>query len=246
MASRKRKRKKSNKRWVPPTNYTLWLWAIFVVHAIVGLALSPVTSLTLLRVVGAPQFDQSRIRQAVQSVNGTPRLRANSNQIRSLILEKSAVEAVDYRANLFGRGVLTVRYKVPVAIIDEPNGLMLSSKGQLFSSPIATKNLPVLVPPAELDARNLTIVGGWRTREAAKICEKVITELPPYNWRIGVSKNGFVTLHPGAGAKVELGSFDDSEAKIRALAKILKDDPTLLTKVSKLTLYSPDKPVYEP
>lgn len=246
MASQRRKRKASTKRWAPPKDPTLFLWTLFGVHFAVGLLWSPITSLTVLRAEGVPGFDRERVRQAVQFVKDVPRLQTNPDQIRSLILGHNEVESVAYRANLFGRGVMVVKYKKPVGVIDEERGVMLSSNGQVFTTPTKVNGLPIVVPPQSPMGHNLSIVGAWRSREAAALCAAVVAKLPNLHWRVGVSKNGFVSLFPAAGAKVELGSFDGAEKKVEALAKILKDDPNLLSKVSKLTLYSPENPLVEP
>lgn len=140
---------------------------------------------------------------------------------------------------------MSVQYKRPVAVIGSESGLMLSSSGQVFSSKVKVAGLPVIVPPQSTTEQNLSIVGGWRSREAAALCSAIGISLPDLNWRVGISRTGFVNLVPGTGARVELGSLDGSKAKIAALSKILKDDPTLLTKISKLTLYSPEKPLVE-
>lgn len=246
MASKRRRSKKSKRRWSPPTDYTPFLWILFGLNCIAGLLLSPISSLTMLRVDGVAGFDQVRIQRLAQTLRSRPRFLARSNELRSTVLESSAVESVEYRANFFGRGVLTITYKTPVAIIDKQTGLMLSSNGSVYSSPRVPSGLPIIVPPHPQDQKNLSIISDWRTRDSAIICTSLSSYLPNIAWKIEASKTGFVTLIQGEGGIVELGSLSDSEAKIKALAKILSDDPGLLKKISKLRLYSPQKPVYEP
>lgn len=246
MASQRRKRsKKKAKRWSPPKDYAPLLWSLFSINFIVGLLFSPVTGLTVLRVEGAPEYDRARIERVAQVMAFRANLTTRSEELRSLVMENSAVESATMRANLFGRGILTIAYKVPVAVIDPQTRLVLSKKGSVFVVPSVLSGLPVLTPPHFEIEKNLSIVGGWRSRDAADLCSFVSDGLPGGPWKIETSKTGFVTLFPAQGASVELGSLDRSEEKVAALAKLLRDDPGLLQKISKLRLYSAHNPVIE-
>jgi hypothetical protein len=225
-----RKRRKRQKRvWTPPTDWTPWLWGFLAVHTLIGLYLSPVTGARTIRVTGAPGYDRERIGQFLSGFKDTPFLRVNRSKIQSLAMENLAMERAEYRANPFGRGVLELTYKRPVARVAGTEGLYLSGRGSVFS---LSGEVPVRVtvePPFPVGQRNLSVFSSWRSGVAAQMCENIGERLPESEWRL-----------------VEFGSFKDAELKVQALEDILKDDPGLLARVSRLVLSSPSNPVKVP
>ncbi len=242
-----RKRRKKQKRvWTPPTDWTPWLWAFFSLHLLIGLYFSPVTGARTVRVTGAPGYDQQRIRSFLMSLKDSPFMRVNRSRIQSLALDNMAVERAEYRANLFGRGVLELVYRRPVAKVAGTEGLYLSGRGSVFS---LKGEVPVKVtvePPFPVGQRNLSVFSSWRSGVAARMCENIGERLPEKEWRLVVSRTGFVDLVPDVGGTVEFGSFKDADLKVQALEDILRDDPGLLGRVSKLILSSPSNPVKVP
>jgi hypothetical protein len=160
-------------------------------------------------------------------------------------MEHPAVERAEYRANLFGRGVLELTYRRPVASVANTEGLYLSSRGALFQWPDPVGLKVTVEPPFDLDGQNLAVFGSWRSGTAALMCENVGERLPDMEWRLVVSRTGFVSLVPTSGGTVEFGSFDGAEGKVQTLVNILRDDPGLLTRVRELNLSS-TKPVFVP
>jgi hypothetical protein len=242
-----RKRRKKQKRvWSPPTDYTPWLWAALVLNTVVGLAFSSVTGTRLVRVVGAQPEDQPRVERFLRAFKDTPYARLNEAQVSTLALENRSVERAEFRTNLFGRGVLDLTYKRPVAGIAGVDGLYLSSRGSLFA---AEPGRPVLISLEAQGASpqtNLSVFSSWRPGVAAWMCENIGERLPDRTWRMVVSTGGFVSLSSEGGGTVEFGSFEDAEKKVQALVEILTDDPDLLSTVSKLVLTSPSNPVKVP
>jgi hypothetical protein len=239
-----RKRRKKQKRvWSPPTDYTPWLWTLVVLNVAIGLMFSPVTGSRLVRVVGAHPGDQARVAGFLKAFVDKPYVRVNEAQVCTLALENRAVERAEFRTNPFGRGVLDLTYKRPVARIEGSEGLYLSSRGSLF---MADPSLPVridLVAQTATPQTNLSVFSSWRPGVAAWMCENIGERLPDRTWRMVVSAGGFVSLDPESGGTVEFGSFEDAEEKVQALVEILQDEPDLLSTVSKLVLTSPSNPV---
>ena len=243
MPSRRKRRRRAANRWAPPVDLTPWLWGAVCINIVLGLLFSPVTAMNTLKVVGARAYDQERLVAVAQRIHKRPFLRVNANSVQSQVLENVEVASASYRANLFGRGVLEVRYRRPVALI-EGGELYLSERGAVFASPTAPALRVTVVPPMAPGEKNLSIIGGWQSGAAASMCDNISRKLPDRNWRLVITSTGIVELEPESGAKVILGSFDDSGKKIDKLVKILEDEPGILERVSSLNLSSPSNPVY--
>ncbi len=244
--NRKKRRKKQKRVWTPPTDWTPWLWGLFALHLVIGLSFSSVTGARTIRVTGAKGYDQQRIAKFLKVIKDSPFLRVDRTRIQTVALENPAVERAEYRANLFGRGVLELVYKRPVARIEGVEGMYLSGKGSVFPLGGEVAVRVSVEPPYPVGQRNLSVFSSWRSGVAARMCENIGERLPEMEWRLVVSRTGFVSLVPEKGGTVEFGSFADADLKVRALVDILQDDPGLLGRVRRLILSSPSNPVKVP
>lgn len=246
MPSRRRKTKYRKKRWTKPIEPAPWLWAAFVLDLAIGLIFSPATSLHTLRVTGSRPYDRERLGQIAQSTKGVPALRLDRNSVQSSVLQNLAVERVEFRANLFGRGVLDVVYRTPVARIEGADGLYLSDTGVVFPSPAVLPLKGKVSPPTGVRGENLSVFGAWRSGATAKMCDNIRRRLPDLEWRLVVEQAGYVSLELAEGGVVEFVSFDDTEKKVAKLAQVLRDDPKLFERAKRLNLSSPMKPTFAP
>ncbi|MEX2243939.1 MAG: hypothetical protein WD716_08850 [Fimbriimonadaceae bacterium] len=241
-----KKRKKSTKLWTKKADLTPLFWALLAVVVATGLAYSPATSVKSVRIVGAASFDRARLDEVVQTLRARPYLRVDTDRIQSLVLEGRDVGDARFQGNLFGRGVLEVTYRRPVAALADSPGRYLSSDGTVYRSSVQPSLAIEVEPPADQGLRNLSVFGSWRSGLAAKMCENVIEQLPDWQWRMVVSRAGFVSLVPESGGTVEFGSFDGAETKVLKLGELLKDEPGLLARVKVVQLSSPESPTYVP
>ncbi|MCH8979890.1 MAG: hypothetical protein IH945_11705 [Armatimonadetes bacterium] len=244
MPSRRRRRRRQ-KRWVRPIEPAPWLWGALALNLVVGLVFSPATAMSHLRIVGAQPYDRDRLADIAERIQHRPLLRVNGQAVQSEALENTAVVSASYRANLFGRGVLTVRYRRPVAAIVGRERLYLSDRGTIFSSPHDFALTMSVDPPIDVDEENLAVFSGWQGGAAARMCVSITELLPRSEWLLKVSPTGYVRLESDGGV-VEFGSFDKSEQKVRKLADILSDDPDMLSSVTSLNLSEPTEPSYVP
>jgi hypothetical protein len=232
----KRKKRKQPKVWTPPKDWTWHLWGLFGLNLVIGLVASPVTSATTIRIVGAPLIEQPRLERLAQLIDDRPYFLVDKDQVRSGAMENRAVQSAEYQANLFGRGVVTLRYRKAVATLG--SGLYLSRDGSVF---LWRDEVPVRIlvePPTSPDAKNLAVFGTWPTATVASMCENIAERLPDRDWRLVVAKTGFVSLVPAQGGTVEFGSFEEMDRKIETLTSILRDEPDLLVRVKELNLAS--------
>jgi hypothetical protein len=242
----KRKKRKTPKLWSPPRDWRPWLWGALAANVLVGLYASPATAVRSLRFEGVPKEDQERLAQLARSLEGTPYLRVPWTTLRSAIEGDLAVQATEVSGNLFGRAIVAVDYKAPVATVVDQPGLFLARDGSLFAAKGAV-DLPLSVqPPAGNGVQNLSVFGSWRSVATARMCENIGERLPGRNWRIVVSREGSVELFPVQGAVVEFGSFEDMDEKVRVLVEALRDEPDLLASVRRLNLSPPSKAVRVP
>jgi hypothetical protein len=242
-----RKRRKKQKRvWSPPADYTLWLWALLALNVVVGLAFSPVTGSRLVRVVGARAEDEPRIAKFLRAFEETPYSRVNEAQVATLALEDRSVERASFRTNVFGRGVLDLSYRRPVARVEGTEALYLSSRGALFTGTPDAAVKVLLSAPGAVPQPNLSVFSSWRSGVAAQMCDNIAERLPDRTWRMVVSASGFVSLESEGEGTVEFGSFEDADEKVQALVEVLQEDPERLSNVRKLVLTSPSNPVIVP
>lgn len=198
-----------------------------------------------LRIVGAQSYDRVRLAKIAEQIHRRPLLRVNRQSVRSEALENTAVASASYRANLFGRGVLTVRYRTPVATIAGRDGLYLSDRGAIFSSPGEYALTMAVALPIDADETNLAVFNGWQGGAAARMCASIDERLPKADWLLTVSPTGYVSL-VSDGGRVEFGSFDKAEQKVQKLAEILSGDPDILSGLASLNLSEPNDPSYVP
>lgn len=212
---------------------------------VVGLMFSPVTAISHLRISGAQSYDKGRLADIADGIRRRPAMRVNEQSVQSVALENPAVASASYRANLFGRGVLTVRYHTPVAAIMGRDGLYLSDRGTIFSSPQRYGPMMVVKPPIDANETNLALFSGWQGGSAARMCVRITDLLPGADWQLTVSSTGYVSLVADGGL-VEFGSFDNAEKKVAKLAELLAADPDMLSRAVSLNLSDPNDPTYVP
>ena len=100
----KRKKKKTSLNW--PTI----VWTLFVFNLLLGLFLSPITSIRNMRVIGAQPHDQDRVQSLAQALRGRPFGRVGAKQFESDILRQRDVYSATLSHNLFGSALVRLQY----------------------------------------------------------------------------------------------------------------------------------------
>ncbi|HRJ27200.1 MAG TPA: hypothetical protein PLO61_06800 [Fimbriimonadaceae bacterium] len=234
-------RKPAAKRARRPISWRAWLWVALTVNVAAGLAWSPATSASKIRVLGAPPEDQNRIRQVLQSLRQVPSVRVDQARLESTIQSGSAIDQAKFDLNLFGRGILRIRSKIPVGVVVADYPLLLSDQGDLFTTTTISPDLPK-IQVLEGAGLNLSVTAGWETGRVADLCQWVSSDLPPGSWKIRVQSGGRLGLNKEKGGVVTLGDSSNLQQKIRVLKQILQDQPEILNEVKEINLTAPSQP----
>ncbi len=227
-------------------NWRAILWTFFILNVILGLFFSRVTSIRKVRVLGAAPYDHMRIVQHLQSFKRIPYFKVNRLRLETLILTSNEIENVTLKTNIFGRALLDIEPRAPVASIYGVASLYLSKNGSIFYSKSRYQDLPNIIFSEKAQFLNTTFAGPWEYRLIADFCKKIPQILPKTNWDIALDAKGMISLNNQEYTKIKIGSLDALDEKLRNLQLMIKNYPDLLTKAQEINLISPKNPVYVP
>jgi len=237
-------RKRKAKRSLDPAKV---LWPLLIVNLLVGAWVSPITALGRVRVRGVSEDDRSWVRKVLQDMRDVPYSRSRPQQVERRLLGVAHLRSASLRTNIFGSGLLVVRYHVPVARLADSPQTFLSDEGVLFngsSHPVV--ELPTLLLPADALRPSAAVVGAWRAREVAWLCGHLPKALPPNEAVVEVESNGVLCLKTPAPGRIRLGDAQDLDQKLGVVERFLLEQPDLLSKVEELNVTSPQHPVRIP
>jgi len=210
-----------------------------------GSLYSQVTRVTTVRVDGAKRFDRERIRTIAERVQDKPCAQIDARAIESAVMELPEVRSASFTRNPFGHGVLTVRYRQPVARLHNQPNILADADGVLYASGEVPENLPTLDLPRGGPPTLLTLAGSWDAQRLVKLAQEGRMLQDVGDVRIQVDDRGVLCLNMGAG-RVILGSSEDLDKKLAVLKDRLRVDPDELSKVELLNLTQPESPSVVP
>lgn len=211
-----------------------------------GLVASPVTALRQVRVVGAPEADEARLRSLFVGLQGVPFVRLDRRRVEASVLANPEIAEARFVANPFGSAVLRVRVREAVAVLEGPRPLALDRSGILYAPSRPVTNRPVVRAPQAREGPSLALTGSWPARATADLAARLSALDGARTWTIEVSPGGVISLYSGEGLRIMLGSFDRMEEKVERLGEILRARPALAEEASTLVLVSPENPVIVP
>lgn len=210
-----------------------------------GLAYSPITSATRVRIEGAYATDQARIAEAVQLVRRKPALRGGAATMVEQIYRRPDVRDVSFRQNLFRRGLVKIRYFAPVAQVADMPRTILTAQGSICQTQEPIDSLPRLSWSSGGPTPTATLVERIESRKVADVCSRAATlKIPALE--IVVLDNGGVCLNSGKTGRVLLGPPDNLDEKFETLDRILASQPTVLAESKEVVLIVPEKPMVRP
>ncbi|MFY9235340.1 MAG: hypothetical protein WAO58_12885 [Fimbriimonadaceae bacterium] len=235
-----RKRKKRSVRW------RSILLILLVANTSAGLYFSPVTAAQVIRVEGVELADQDFVRRALQRLWKTPYIRANPSSIESNLGVVERIEVATLDTNVFGRGVLKVTYRKPVASVVGATTMKLSVRGDLYSDPRPASGLPSIQLPRDGNQPNLTLAFPAELRLLADISARVSAMQVGENWVIEVEDGGRLCLNKEGSGTVVLGSSENLDQKFGRLRTYMSENPGGLEAIKELNLTVADKPTVTP
>ncbi len=245
MRSAKRRRRKARPRLrVDPVPL---LWVAVALNVVAGVALSPLTAATRVRVVGAPAADEVRIRAELQSLRGLPWARTSPTAVSGRLGALPDARSATFQSNPFGRGLVRFDLRRPAALVAGRPVLVLDAEGQLYATrrtvPEGLRTLSLA--PGALEA-TYTVTGTLETRRLAQLAADLAANLPNLAGNLEVDGRGVVSLRSEQGGLIVFGSTDDLPHKVSRLRAVLGQRPGLLGTVRRLDLTAPDNPVVAP
>lgn len=236
--SSNRRRKNRSIRWAT------WFWTGFIVSTMVGFYASPITALRKVRVVGADPADRERVSLMLQSVQGRAAGLIFPRRVESLALANTAIADADFSRNVFGRGRLVLKPRVPVAAIRNRAGLLIDRQGQIFSGTPPSGLLWLRVPDSALNVQ-ASFGASWEASRMAGICSEIAQSSLPVTM-VAVAVDGGIELQLEQGCKAILGSSNQATEKLTKLSALVQQRPDLLKAASEVNLTVPDRPTYTP
>lgn len=219
------------------------LWVLFGVHLAIALNWSPLTQVRSVRVVGLPVADEVRVSKALRRLQGIPSLQVRPDVVQTEILKGEWIEQAEYTQNLFGRGLLKVSAREPIATIEGFPEWALSSRGVVYrvGAPVdlpwqLRKSSPMRTP-------SLAPVGDWESVTVAELARDLAKTLPEMSGVLEVSPRGVISLQFPQGCRVVMGSSEKLPEKLDKLAVMVGSDPDLFERYTEVNLTVPNRPM---
>lgn len=238
-----RRKPKRGKRFL--VNWVAVLWVIAACNLAAGLIWSPVTSVRKLRVTGVTPQDLVRIEAAAQTLRGVPALHVDGARFETLVQAHPSVAKAQIRLNLFGRGLLEVERRRPVAAIQGATGQLLATDGAVYRG-VGPAGLPKVLLAGPGLGSNAAFMGTWEAGVLAGLCARLTTRFRDLSWTVQVDARGVINLRQPRSGRIVLGSSDRMDEKLAALERVIVDRPGFLARVQELNLTVPANPVYVP
>lgn len=239
--------KRSRHRRRPPINWPVVIWGLFLFNVILGILYSPLTKARIVWVEGASLEQKPELIKVIQAVRGLPWPQVDKDKIQGAALELSPVASAEYSQNPFGRGILKLRQRKPVARIGTTTAYMDEIGGIYNLSTAPMGKVPVLILSPVFTLPTLSPVARWESGRIAKICAESSRKWPEMPLKLEVTERGVINLQPlTGGAMAILGSSDDWEIKLAALDHMVRSDPDLWRRYREINLIDPQSPMTRP
>ncbi|MCX7801081.1 MAG: hypothetical protein N2109_12175 [Fimbriimonadales bacterium] len=237
MRSKGRSKRRPRIRWTP---LLAWLLALNVAAGVVA---SPAMAARRVRVIGATEPDQPRLRGLLEGLRGVPFFRVDALSLQSRLGGVPHVESVVLQRNLFGRVVVRVVYRRAVARVASQRQLGLDAFGVVFASPEPIRGVPTVFLPGPAFRPWLTACGPVEIASLAWVCERASSVRDLDLGSVVLTYQGAVSLRDRSGAWIVLGPAERLSEKLDRLEQILRERPSLFESVRELNLTSPSRPV---
>ncbi|MFN3683796.1 MAG: cell division protein FtsQ/DivIB [Fimbriimonadaceae bacterium] len=236
MRSKGRRKRRSSVRARPLLG---WLLAL---NLAAGVACSPAMAARRVRVIGAKTVDQARMRGVLKGLEGVPYFLVNEPELESRLAAAPHLDSVSVSRNLFGRAVVRVVPRRPVARIASQRSLALDPQGVAFLHPGPVRGVPTVFLPGQAFRPWLSACAPFETRSLAWVCERA-SAIPSLDLgSVVLTYQGAVSLRDRSGATVVLGPAERLEEKLERLESILAERPSLFESVRVLNLTAPSRP----
>lgn len=211
-------------------------------NTVAGVIASPAMAARRIRVIGATEIDQPRLRRVLEDLRGVPYFRLNAVELEDRLGRVPYVESVVLQRNVFGRVVVRVRYRRAVARVASERWLGLDPDGVVFLAPEPVRGVPTAFLPVQTFRPWLTVCGTVEIGSLAWVCERASSIRNLDLGSVVLTFQGAVSLRDRSGALIALGPAERLSEKLNTLEAILRERPSLFDTVRVLNLTSPSRP----
>ncbi|MBN8691262.1 MAG: hypothetical protein J0L72_10825 [Armatimonadetes bacterium] len=236
-------RKRRRKMQLP---VTAMLWLAVAGNSAAGVYFSPATRANVIRIEGSIPSEDPRIQGILESVRGKPAMQVPVSLIESRILESEEIAGAKYSQNIFGRGLLKVMLKQPVAEVEGRDQVFLSELGDLYLSKRVVTGLPKLRLPQSTLEPGLSPFATWQSGAIATLCESLINDWQDLKPVVVVGERGVYEMEVEGGSKVILGTSEKFPDKLAKLKEMTRKESDLFSRYAVVNLTVPSVPMVVP
>ncbi len=237
----RKRRKKVRRQWRPVPLLVLGLLASLTL----GLTQSSLTAITKVRVEGVRAKDREWVQSSLSRLSGRPALKIAPEEVESRMLRASDVYAAEFRRNVFGRGVLTLEYRKPVARIKQIERGYLDETGVAYRADAVPETVPLLSMPWQSFQADFTFAGSWPSQKVAELFVALRRFEGYERAHVQIDDEGRTVIYGLWKSQVVVGSIERVPEKIEALQKILEENPAVLAhEGGVVNVVAPDHPTY--
>lgn len=208
-----------------------------------GIYFSPQTRLTRCRVVGLDPGSENFCRTALTSVQPIPAMQYPTERVESAFLRIPSIAHCSFSRNIFGRGLLKVQYRRPVAMFAGSN-LGLDEDGTIFKSLNEAQSLPLINANENLLSAGMALLMPVDLQGLAELAVGLRKEIPDESIQILLRSSGSVTITIGQTKVIRWGDLDDSDKKFDKLTQLLKMNVNFWGSGGTLSLVDPEHPAF--
>ena len=226
MRGRKSRRPRRLIPWKPV------LGVLLAANIVAGILYSPATRIRSVRVVGAREDDKERIKGRLEKLQDIPYMQANLRRAESDLQTYPGLRKAELKGNLFGRAILKLEYRRPIARLLESTNMAMDEEGVFFRLPELPDNLYRIRVEPGLLAPSATLAWQVETGKLASLCLK-LRDLPAFD-RQGLSLTK-------ESRRIVFGPPEGMEQKLETLEKAMLD--LRWPNVVEMNLMAPSSPV---
>ncbi|MDX2066252.1 MAG: hypothetical protein SFX74_10960 [Fimbriimonadaceae bacterium] len=231
------------KKW-PPVDLINWNRTLALatgISLIFGLGFSPQMCVRKVRVVGVAAPERAAVTEHVRSVRGISVWNLNRQIVESRVVNLPNIASASFDTNLFGRGVLKVEYREPVARLTGTRNIALAYDGTVYRTSQDLTQLPEVQVPATDMQGSTVMLGRIPTAQLAYVAIRARNLGPAARGKIRYSREGGIYLDYN-NKQIVLGQALQLEEKIDMILALRRADPELLDRIKVLNVMAPNNP----
>lgn len=224
-------KKRKKRRGPPPISAEVLFWSLFAFNLILGCFLSPITSVTKAKVIGAHPDSHADIAADLKRLEGIPYSLIKRGWVENRLLLDGSASALEWKGNIFGRVGFTLIPRTAVARIEGegvPEDMSLDREGRLYRSVQPQPNLVALNIPNRAKESTGLILSGWEAGTAgafaAGLPEILGGDLS--GSKITMSEDSAFRLDI-SGSTLELGALPSVEEALEQVLAFVKSRPSM-------------------